>query len=324
MSAVGSGARRFGGRGLPGLQRPAVLRERRRQHGRGRAGRGQHVSAAGAAARRPAAAGGAGRLTGQEGQEPPRRPRPTEDGAGEAEGQSRAIQLALLKAYAARPHAHAVVALFGHGLRAHVRGAGEAGVRRDVRGVGRRDPDDLEARARRALRRRDAAELLRQMAGADVARLRGDVERVLLYAAGRKRSGPTRSARSSTSAAAAGGGKKLWTDVANRRTAAALRELGLELAEGAVPFMILGLLRSVVERTVASRDLPRATRRAAQDGPRPEDLGRRSARAARTADRGVVRDREGRTEAAATRRASSPCSGQAGAATCTGRRRCRG
>jgi DNA polymerase III delta subunit len=34
--------------------------------------------------------------------------------------------------------------------------------------------------------------------------------------------------------------------------------LGLELAEGAVPFMVLGLLRSVVERTVAARDLPPA------------------------------------------------------------------
>ena len=46
--------------------------------------------------------------------------------------------------------------------------------------------------------------------------------------------------------------------MAGRRTAAALRELGFELAEGAVPFMVLGLLRSVVERTVAAPNMPRA------------------------------------------------------------------
>ena len=46
--------------------------------------------------------------------------------------------------------------------------------------------------------------------------------------------------------------------MADRRTAAALTELDLELADGAVPYMLLGLLRSVVERTVAARDLSRA------------------------------------------------------------------
>jgi DNA polymerase-3 subunit delta len=104
---------------------------------------------------------------------------------------------------------------------------------------------------------RDAAELLRQMAGADVARLRADVERVVLYAAGRKTIAREQVA-DVIGRSAAGGGKKLWNEVAGRRTAAALRELGLELAEGAVPFMVLGLLRSVVERTVAARDLSRA------------------------------------------------------------------
>jgi DNA polymerase III delta subunit len=104
---------------------------------------------------------------------------------------------------------------------------------------------------------RDAADLLRQMAGADVGRLRADVERVLLYAAGRT-TVSREQVQEVIGRSASAGGKKLWTEVAERRTSAALRELELELAEGAVPFMVLGLLRSVVERTVAPRDVTRA------------------------------------------------------------------
>jgi DNA polymerase III subunit delta len=181
-----------------------------------------------------------------------------EDDGGEegaAEGGGKSSQLALLKEYAKHPHAHAVVALIGVGLqRTFDALAARAAV----------VTCDASADVIRALEtehgvrfEREAADLLRQMAGADVARLRADVERVLLYAAGRQTI-----ARDQVQAVigrtASGGGKKLWTDVAGRRAAAALRELELELAEGAVPFMILGLIRSVVERTVAPRDLPGA------------------------------------------------------------------
>jgi DNA polymerase III delta subunit len=102
---------------------------------------------------------------------------------------------------------------------------------------------------------RDAADLLRQTAGADAARLRADVERVLLYAAGRTLVTREHVQDVVGSAKAAG---NLWRAVADRRTAVALKELELELAEGAVPYMVLGLLRSVVERTVASKDVVRA------------------------------------------------------------------
>jgi DNA polymerase III subunit delta len=178
-------------------------------------------------------------------------------GAGEAEGQSKGSELSRLKEYAARPHAHAVVALFGHGLDATFKALAKLAT--VVTCAAPADVlDDLEREFGVTFDER-ARRLLRAHAGEDVNLLRGDVERVLLYAAGRTEIGPEQVSAAISTSAAAGGGSKLWNDVAGRRTAAALRELGLELAEGGVPLMILGLLRSVVERTVASQDLPRAT-----------------------------------------------------------------
>jgi DNA polymerase III delta subunit len=177
-----------------------------------------------------------------------------EEGAGE--GGSKSSQLALLKAYAKQPHAHAVVALVGVGLQRTF----DAFAKQAVVVTCEASADVIRAlEAEHGVRfDRDAADLLRQMAGADVARLRADVERVLLYAAGRKTIARDQ-VNEVIGRAASAGGKKLWTEVAGRRAAGALRELELELAEGAVPFMMLGLLRSVVERTVAPRDLPGAT-----------------------------------------------------------------
>jgi DNA polymerase III delta subunit len=186
------------------------------------------------------------------------RPASAEDGGdedGASEGGSKSAQLALLKAYAKQPHGHAVVALFGVGLhRTFDALAGQAAVV-----ICEASADVIrELETEHGVRfDRDAADLLRQLAGADVARLRADVERVLLYAAGRKTIGRGH-VTEVIGRAASGGGKKLWMEVAGRRAAPALRELELELAEGGVPFMILGLLRSVVERTVAPRDLPGA------------------------------------------------------------------
>jgi DNA polymerase III delta subunit len=178
---------------------------------------------------------------------------PDED--AESDGGGRTGQLALLKAYAARPHAHATVAFLGAGLQRTF----DALAKQAVVVVCEASADVIRTlEVEHGVRfDRDAAELLRQMAGADVARLRADVERVVLYAAGRKTIAREQVA-DVIGRSAAGGGKTLWNEVAGRRAAAALRELGLELAEGAVPFMVLGLLRSVVERTVAARDLPPA------------------------------------------------------------------
>jgi len=181
-----------------------------------------------------------------------------EEGEGDeggGEGKSPAGDMALLKTYATNPHPHAAVAVFAAGLQKVFEGlAKEAAVV-----VCEPSFDALRALAQEHGVRFEpgAMDLLRQRAGADAGRLRADAERVLLYAAGRKVI--TREHVSDvTGRPAAAGGGQLWREVANRNAAAALREMGLELDEGAVPYMVLGLLRSVVERTVASRDLPRA------------------------------------------------------------------
>ncbi|HEY3381867.1 MAG TPA: hypothetical protein VGK32_08870 [Vicinamibacterales bacterium] len=173
-----------------------------------------------------------------------------EDGVPKGSG-----QLALLKTYAKSPHAHAVVVLVGSGLqKAFEPLAKQAAVVVCEASVDIIRTLEIEHGVRID---REAAELLRQRAGADLPRLRADVERVLLYAAGRKTIGRDQVVEVVGRASAAGG-KKLWTEVANRHAANALRELELEMGEGAVPFMVLGLLRSVVERTVTAPDLPAA------------------------------------------------------------------
>ena len=176
-----------------------------------------------------------------------------EEGSGP--GKAPAGDLALLKTYAKSPHAHASVAVFATGLQKVFEGlAKQAAVV-----VCEPSLDVLRALAtEHGVRFEPAAvELLRQRAGADASRLRADAERVLLYAAGRKVITREHVAEV-TGRATAAGGMQLWREVANRNAVAALTELGLEMAEGAVPYMVLGMLRSVVERTVAGRDLPRA------------------------------------------------------------------
>ncbi len=166
---------------------------------------------------------------------------------------ARKAQVARLKEYARHPHAHATVAIIGLGLgRTFEPLAKQAAV------VVCEASSDIIRRleTEHGVRfDRDAAELLRQMAGADMARLRADVERVLLYAAGRKIVSRAHVQEVIGRASSAG---NLWKAVADRRTAQALKELELEMAEGAVAYMLLGLIRSVVERTVAPKDMARA------------------------------------------------------------------
>jgi DNA polymerase III delta subunit len=180
----------------------------------------------------------------------------TEDeGGAEAADAPRGSELSLLRAYAERPHAHAVVALFGRGLG---RQFGALSARAAVVTC---DPpaDPLSALAREYHLRFDAEarQALEERAGGDLSRLRDDVERIALFAAGRSDIGKSEVDAVVSRPTAARGSGALWKDVANRRTASALAELGLELAEGAEPVMLLGLLRSVVEKTVAPRDLAR-------------------------------------------------------------------
>ncbi len=163
--------------------------------------------------------------------------------------------LQMLKDYAAKPHDHATVAVFAGGFERSFEDIGGQSV--VVLCEADRDPvGDLAAEL--GVRFHPAAaQLLRQRAGEDLERLKADTGRVLLYAAG----SPviTREhVEAVVGRQAAAGGRALWGAVAGGRTAEALRELNLELAEGAVPFMVLGLIRSAVERTVTGPALPEA------------------------------------------------------------------
>ena len=155
-----------------------------------------------AARKRPAAGGEAGDDEEGEGDE------------GGGEGKSPAGDMALLKAYAKNPHPHAAVAVFAAGLQKVFEGlAKEAMVvvcepSFDVlRGLAQEHGVRFEP---------GAVDLLRQRAGADVGRLRADVERVLLYAAGRKTITREHVEEVIGRPAAAGGGQ-LWSEVADRQ-----------------------------------------------------------------------------------------------------------
>lgn len=175
---------------------------------------------------------------------------------GEPADAPKVSDLTLLKDYAERPYAHAVVALFGHGLQ---RQFGALAKRAAV--VECEAPLDALAALEKEYGIRfdgPARQALKDRAGQDVARMRDDVERVALYAAGLTEIGVEQVKAVVTRPNAARGGKLLWLEVANHRTAAALKELRLELAEGASPYMLLGLLRSAVERNAGPQGLPRA------------------------------------------------------------------
>jgi DNA polymerase III delta subunit len=174
--------------------------------------------------------------------------------AGPAKG-SGPTPLAQLKEYASAPHAHATVAVFAGGLQRSFEDVGGDSVV-----VVCQPPIDpvSEVAAEHGVRFHPAAAaLLRGRAGDDPERLKADAERVLLYAAG----SPVitrEQVEAVVGRQAAAGGRALWSAVANGRTVEALRELRLEMAEGAVSYMVLGLLRSAVERTVAGPQLPAA------------------------------------------------------------------
>jgi len=86
-----------------------------------------------------------------------------------------------------------------------------------------------------------ASRLVAERAGTDIMRLRGDVQRLLLYAAGK----PRITAADALEVVSAESAQDDWavTNAVQRGdTAAALRHLGLSLESGAVPYMVLGQL----------------------------------------------------------------------------------
>jgi DNA polymerase III subunit delta len=86
-----------------------------------------------------------------------------------------------------------------------------------------------------------AARLLAERAGTDIATLRGDVERLLLYAAGKSKI-DLKDVQEVVSAETAQDDWAVTTAIQRGDTAEALRQLGLALESGGVPYMILGQL----------------------------------------------------------------------------------
>jgi DNA polymerase-3 subunit delta len=86
-----------------------------------------------------------------------------------------------------------------------------------------------------------AARLVAERAGTDITRLRGDVQRLLLYAAGKPRI-TVADAQEVVSAESAQDDWAVTNAIQRGDTAGALRHLGLSLESGAVPFMVLGQL----------------------------------------------------------------------------------
>ena len=98
-----------------------------------------------------------------------------------------------------------------------------------------------------------AVRLLVQRAGVDIVRLRAGLERVILYAMGQ----PLITADDVTQAVVAGPEAHEDFGIANAiqrgDAAGALRELGLALDAGGVPFMLMGQLRWVAEKLPGAR-----------------------------------------------------------------------
>ena len=101
-----------------------------------------------------------------------------------------------------------------------------------------------------------AARLVAERAGTDIARLRGDVDRLLLYAAGKPRI-TVADAQEIVTAETAQDDWAVTNAIQRGDAATALRQLGLSLESGAVPFMILGQLAWFVREKLPMLDARR-------------------------------------------------------------------
>jgi DNA polymerase III subunit delta len=98
-----------------------------------------------------------------------------------------------------------------------------------------------------------AARLVAERAGTDIATLRGDVERLLLYTAGKSKI-DLKDVQEVVSAETAQDDWAVTTAIQRGDTAEALRQLGLALESGGVPYMILGQLAWFVREKLATFD----------------------------------------------------------------------
>jgi DNA polymerase III subunit delta len=101
-----------------------------------------------------------------------------------------------------------------------------------------------------------AARLVAERAGTDIATLRGDVSRLLLYAAGKPKI-ELNDAQEVVSAETAQDDWAVTSAIQRGDTAEALRQIGLALESGGVPYMILGQLGWFVREKLALRDARR-------------------------------------------------------------------
>jgi DNA polymerase III subunit delta len=98
-----------------------------------------------------------------------------------------------------------------------------------------------------------AARLVAERAGTDIATLRGDVERLLLYAAGKPRI-DLKDAQEIVSAETAQDDWAVTNAIQRGDTPEALRQVALALESGGVPYMILGQLGWFVREKLAGTD----------------------------------------------------------------------
>jgi DNA polymerase-3 subunit delta len=98
-----------------------------------------------------------------------------------------------------------------------------------------------------------AARLVAERAGADIVRLRGDVERLLLYAAGKPRI-TVADVQDVVGAETAQDDWAVTNAIQNRNAGEALRQLGLAMEAGAVPYMVLGQLAWFVRDKLSNAD----------------------------------------------------------------------
>ena len=98
-----------------------------------------------------------------------------------------------------------------------------------------------------------AARLIADRAGIDIVRLRGDIERLMLYTVGRPRI-TLADVQEVVSAETAQDDWAVTNAIQNRNVAEALRQLALAIDAGAVPYMILGQLAWFVRDKLANVD----------------------------------------------------------------------
>jgi len=98
-----------------------------------------------------------------------------------------------------------------------------------------------------------AARLVAERAGADIVRLRGDIERLMLYAVGKPKI-TVADVQEVVSAETAQDDWAVTNAIQNRNRGEALRQLGLAMEAGAVPYMVLGQLAWFVRDKLANID----------------------------------------------------------------------